>query len=130
MASFLKGGGGNFGAGEGHGGADRAPLGGFCSWTPVTATSTTSATPPYSVTPYGAGLGLTDYDVSSPSHSHFTSASGLNIVSRDAAGNIMTLAAVTTIGGGGFTPTPDSGSNFLLLGTGLFSLWGIRRALR
>ncbi len=130
IATFFNAGGGIFAAAEGHEGADLAPSGGFFNWIPVTATSTTSASPPYSVTPYGATLGLTDFDVSSPSHSHFTSASGLNIVSRDAVGDIMTLAAVTTITGGGFTPAPDSGSNFLLLGTGLVALWGTRRALR
>ena len=129
IATFFNAGGGIFAAAEGHEGADLAPAGGYFDWIPVTAASTTSAAPPYSVTPFGASLGLTDNDVSSPSHSHFTSASGLNIVSLDSNGDIMTLASVTTIGGGGFS-VPDFSSSFLLFGTGLVALWTARRALR
>ncbi len=131
ITAFFNAGGGIFAAAEGSEGANLAPSGGYFGWIPITVGSATSAAPPYSVTPFGSSLGLLDSDVSSPSHSHFTGANGLNVVSVDNLGRIMTLAAVTTIGGGGFTPgVADSGSSFLLFGTALGSLLVARRMFR
>jgi hypothetical protein len=130
IAAFFNAGGGIFAAAEGSEGANLAPAGGYFGWIPVTAASSTSASPPYSVTAFGASLGLTDTDVSSPSHSHFDSTGGLNIVSVDAQGRTMTLAGIARIGGGGgggFTSAPEAGSSFFLLSTGLGALWFVSR---
>lgn len=126
IAAFFNAGGGVFAAAEGSEGANLAPLGGYFQWIPVTAGSATSAAPPYSVTPFGASLGLVDNDVSSPSHSHFTSNGGLNVVSRDNLQRIMTLAGVATIDNGGFTPVPEPGT-LALLGLGAAMLLARRR---
>jgi hypothetical protein len=67
------------------------------------------------VTAFGAGLGLTNGDVGSPSHSHFVGDGGLNVVSRDNLNRIMTLAGVTTINPGGGFGVPEPGTLALLL---------------
>jgi len=115
IATFFNAGGGIFAAAEGSEGANLAPLGGYFGWIPITAGSATSAAPPYSVTAFGAGLGLTNGDVASPSHSHFVSDGGLNVVSRDNLSRIMTLAGVTTITPGGGFGVPEPGTLALLL---------------
>jgi hypothetical protein len=115
IATFFNAGGGIFAAAEGSEGANLAPNGGYFGWIPIAAGSATSAAPPYSVTPFGAGLGLANGDVASPSHSHFVSSGGLNIVSRDAQSRIMTLAGVTTIGPNGGFGVPEPGTLPLLL---------------
>jgi hypothetical protein len=127
IAAFFNAGGGIFAAAEGSEGANLAPAGGYFNWIPIAAASATSAAPPYSVTAFGATLGLTNGDVSSPSHSHFESDGGLDVVSRDNLGRIMTLADVTTITDGGFG-APEPGSLALVSlalliagGRGLFS---------
>ena len=115
IAAFFNAGGGIFAAAEGSEGFIPFPLGGFFGWIPITAGSASSAAPPYSVTAFGAGLGLTNGDVASPSHSHFVSDGGLNVVSRDNQNRIMTLAGVTTINPGGGFGVPEPGTLALLL---------------
>ncbi len=129
IAAFFNAGGGIFAAAEGSEGANLAPLGGYFGWIPITAGSATSAAPPYTVTAFGAGLGLTNGDVSSPSHSHFVSDGGLNVASRDNLNRIMTLAGVTTIGPGGGFGVPEPGSLALLL-LALVMAAGIARVRR
>ncbi len=85
---------------------------------PITAISSVTA-PPYTVTAYGASLGLTNGDVNDATHNSFASAAGLNIIDLDAAGNPTTLAGNVKVGGGGFVPEPSSvaifGAGSLLL---------------
>src|SRR5262249_50268480 len=49
------------------------------AYLPVTVSSV-ATTPPYTVTPFGASLGLTDADVNDPTHNSFGLIGGLNIV--------------------------------------------------
>ncbi|MCI0540859.1 MAG: hypothetical protein L0Z50_37135 [Verrucomicrobiales bacterium] len=54
--------------------------------------------PGFTVTPYGASLGLTDSDVNgNASHNIFTDTAGLNVVDVDAQGRIITLAGRTPL---------------------------------
>jgi hypothetical protein len=56
----------------------------------------------FTVTPFGAALGVTNDDVNGAfSHNIFAGDGGLNVVDFDAAGNIMTLAFRGNITGGG-----------------------------
>lgn len=64
------------------------PLFGFV---PV-GVSSAATSPPYTVTPYGASLGLTNGDINDPTHNSFGVTGGLNVVDTDAAGLATTLA--------------------------------------
>jgi hypothetical protein len=65
----------------------------------------------FTVTPYGAGLGLTNADVNgNASHSVFTSFPGFNIVDVDAAGRVISIATSGSI------PEPGSALLFLIGG--------------
>ena len=117
IKAFINGGGGLFAAAECGPGFSNCisdlvtssdKLFGFL---PITAVSTDTV-PPYSVTAYGASLGLTNGDVNDATHNSFASAAGLNIVDLDHAGNPTTLAGNVQIGGGGFVPEPSSVATF------------------
>lgn len=74
---------------------------------PITVTSVDTVAP-YTVTAFGAGLGLTNTDVSDCcTHNSFGAIGGLSIVDFDTLGVATTLAGNVHIGGGGFTGTPE-----------------------
>jgi hypothetical protein len=67
----------------------------------------------YTLTPFGASLGLTSNDIDgNASHSIFGGTGGLNVVDRDSAGNIISLAGTVSAA----VPEPSSA---LMIGTGL-----------
>ncbi len=91
------------------------PLFGFV---PITATSVNTVAP-YTVTGYGASLGLTNADVSDCcTHNSFASSSGLNVVDYDQNGVPTTLAGDVQIGGTGFGVPEPAAWTLLLLGFG------------
>ncbi len=62
--------------------------------------------PPFTITPYGASLGLTSADMADPTHNAFADPAGLNVVDTNALGNPVTLAGNVLIDDGGFVPVP------------------------
>ncbi|MBD2180752.1 PEP-CTERM sorting domain-containing protein [Planktothrix sp. FACHB-1355] len=89
---------------EGNNGAHLTPNGGWFGYLPFITTSTAlnQSEQGFTVTPFGASLGLTNNDINgNASHNIFNGTFGLNIVDVDANGNIMSLA-------GRNLPTPNS----------------------
>ena len=82
----------------------------------------------YTVTPFGASLGLTSFDVNNNfSHSIFTGTFGLNVVDKDAQGNIVSLAGRSLPVPNTTVPEPSHSLSILMIGTiGIIS----RRRLR
>ncbi len=132
IIGFLNNDGGLFAMAEGNSGAGLTPNGGHFGFLPfvVSATGFNQNEAGTTVTPFGASLGLTNADVSTNfSHNIFNNSFGLNVVDRDSAGQILTIAgrpAVITPGGVGTVPEP---STILLFGSGLAGLvaWRYRK---
>lgn len=95
---------------------------------PVDVTSI-GTSPPFTVAPFGASLGLVDADLNSATHNAFGLTGGLNIVDTDPAGNAVTLAGVVTIDNGGFTPIPEP-STAAVFAFGLIGLAAVSRRRR
>lgn len=77
------------------------------------------------VTPFGAGFGLTDADINGNfSHNVFLATGGMSIVDVSPTGEILSLAFRGQIGPTGVIPEP---ATWMLLGTGLCALRRRRR---
>jgi hypothetical protein len=94
------------------------------AWAPFLVTQMTlnQSESGFTVTPFGASLGLTNADVNgNASHNIFTATGGMNVVDLDAHGNIMSLAFFGRIGPSGVVPEPGPLS---LLGASIVTLGG------
>lgn len=96
ILAFLNAGGGIYCMAEGNGGAGLTPGGGQLAFLPivVTAPAANQSEVGFTVTPFGASIGLTNGDVNgNASHTYFSGLGGLNPVNLDAAGRVMSLAS-------------------------------------
>jgi len=126
IINFLNAGGGLYAMAEGDSGAGLTPGGGHFGFLPfvVSSTALNQGETNFTVSPFGAGLGLVDADVNgNASHNFFVNDFGLNVVDRDASGRIMSLAGRFQLGPGGIVPLPSAAG----LGVLGFALAGVRR---
>ena len=70
--------------------------------------TTGGVSPPFTLTPFGASLGLVTSDLQSPTHNSFPTTGGLNIVDTDQSNTPITLAGDVIIDDDGFQPNPVS----------------------
>ncbi|MDR4517531.1 MAG: hypothetical protein MRK00_09120 [Nitrosomonas sp.] len=128
IINFINAGGGLYAMAEGNSGTGLTPGGGHFGFLPFVVSSTgfNQSEAGTTVTAFGASLGLTDADVSANfSHNIFNDAFGLNVVDRDSAGQILTLAGrPTTITPGGVVSEP---AMVLLFTLGLILLTATRQ---
>lgn len=104
IATFVDAGGGLYAMAEGNSGAGLTPAGGFYNFVPgvVSSLALNQNESGFSVTPFGASLGLTSGDINgNASHTVFTGIGALTIVDQDAAGNILSIAGRVNIPGPG-----------------------------
>ena len=111
IIAFLNAGGGLYAMAEGNNGAGLTPNGGWYGFLPfvISSTNLNQGESGYTVTPFGASLGLTNSDVNGNfSHNIFVSAGGMNVVDMDAAGDILSLAVRAQVNEGGVVPEPSA----------------------
>lgn len=97
---------------------------------PISVTSVDTLAP-YTVTAYGASLGLTNFDVSDCcTHNSFGQTGGLNIVDVDQRGVATTLAGVVQIRDGGFEPGIPEPATWAMLLLGFGGVGAILRSRR
>lgn len=117
---FVNSGGGLYAMSEGNNGAGLTPNGGWFGFVPtvVAAANLNQSEVGFTVSAFGASLGLTDNDVNgNASHNIFTQAGFMQPVDFDSAGNIMSLAGRVDI------PAPG----VPMLGAGLLVVSARRR---
>jgi hypothetical protein len=135
IATFINNGGGLFAAAECDSGANcvasnmAAPHGVMFGYLPV-AVSSISNVAPFTITAFGASLGLGNGDINDPTHNSFGLVGGLTAVDLDAAGRPTTLAGNVRVGGGGFETAVPEPTSMLLLGSGLAGLVARQRRRR
>lgn len=126
IIAFLNAGGGLYAMAESNGGVGLTPGGGQFGYLPfiVTSTQLDQGESGFTVTPFGASLGLSDSDINgNASHNFFTGTPlSLSIVDLDAAGRTMSLAGRPDF----IPPVPEPSSLALLVGA-LAGLYGMRR---
>lgn len=120
--------GGLYAMAESNSGVGLTPSGGHFGFLPfvVSSAGLNQSEAGTTVTPFGASLGLTDADVSANfSHNIFNDTFGLDVVDRDSAGHILTLAGRGIVSPNtGIVPEPP---NLVLVGLGLLGLICNRR---
>lgn len=119
IITFLNAGGGLYAMAESNSQGALTPNGGQFGFLPfiVTGTPLNQGEVGFTVTSFGASLGLTNADINgNASHNIFPGSFGMNIVDLDADGNIMSLATRSQVGPGGLVPEPSS---FLLATVGM-----------
>lgn len=122
LIDFLNDGGGLYAMAEGNSGAGLTPNGGWYGYLPFVAASNVvnQNEDGFTVTSFGQTLGLVDNDINgNASHNVFTNFGLLNVVDRDATGNVVSVA-----GRGQVTPEPAS---MVALGLGALALLRRRR---
>ena len=122
IINFLNNGGGLYAMAESDSGAGLTPNDTFFGYLPfvVSSAQKNESEVGNTVTPFGAGLGLTVSDINgNASHNVFNGTFGLDVVDFDASGDILTVAGRPAHIA---VPVPASA---LLLSTGLLNLLGL-----
>jgi hypothetical protein len=95
IAGFVNAGGGIYAMAESNSGAHLTPGGGHYAFIPtiVSAVNVDQGESGFTVTPFGASLGLTNADINgNASHAVFTGINGFTVVDTDASGRILSIA--------------------------------------